>query len=74
MGMKRSRIQRDLDLPADYELRSAGSGGHLLVIRPDGQPLRLGGLPLQVACSPGDNRTRTNERARIRRALREKQL
>lgn len=47
-------------------------GGHLFVLRPDGQPLRdSNGVPVRVCSSPSSPRSVNESRARIRRALRD---
>lgn len=73
MSNRRKRGTKDvdkLDLPEGYSLREAKGATHLVVIRPDGEPLRKeNGMPLHVALSPGITRTRRHERAQIRRAL-----
>ena len=59
-----------LDLPKGYTLKLSGTQ-HLTVICPDGEPLRMpNGVPVTCALTPGTDRTRTIEAARIRRALR----
>ena len=48
------------------------SHGHYFIVREDGSLLRTPtGLPIKICSSPSDRRTRKNEMARIRRALRD---
>lgn len=69
----KKRGTKDVDLlglPEGYTLRLAGRSNHFAVICPDGMPLRMpGGIPVRVALTPGDRRTRRLEATRIRRAL-----
>jgi hypothetical protein len=52
-------------------LGEQGKSGHRYVLGPDGEKLRLpSGLPLMVSVSPSDYRTRKNELARQKKALR----
>lgn len=68
---KQRNIAAELGLPPGYTLGGGGRGGHLFVLDPDGQPLRkANGIPIKVCSTPSDNRSRANERATIRTALR----
>jgi len=62
---------RDIErlvLPDGFTLVTTGTT-HLMVVGPDGEPLRMpNGVPVVVANTPSDRRTRRNENSRIRRA------
>lgn len=65
------RLRGGLELPEGLDVVPAKRSGHLRVVyRVDGRPLRTEtGVPIQIALTPSDHRTRRNELARIRRAM-----
>lgn len=67
VGKRMRAIEREL--PPGYRLERQRNS-HYLVVRPDGEPLRMpGGLPVQVAFSTGDGNMRAAV-TRVRKALR----
>jgi len=71
MNKRVKEMRRVLGIPDDYQLEHLHASGHFRILTPDGKVLRTEyGVPITVCNSPSDVRTRKNEAARIRRALR----
>lgn len=59
-----------IDLPEGFRWDKRPSN-HVAILCPDGTPLRMrSGIPLTLSLTPSDRRTRKNELARVRQALR----
>jgi hypothetical protein len=72
---RRARFRELLALlpPGSTIERQSPRARHDTVLLPDGSPLRDDrGMPVTIAWSPGDQRTRRNEAAKIRKALRQR--
>ena len=56
------------ELPPGYTTRPSGNSGHLVLVEPGGEPVRVEGRPLQIPSSPSDWRASRNLRSQLKRA------
>lgn len=60
-----------LSLPEGYDWVKGSADTHVKISCPDGSVLRMpSGIPVACSLTPSDHRTRKNEWARIKKALR----